>query len=348
MTATGIEWADDVWNPVTRCTKVSPGCAHCYAEGVADRFWATQYEPEPEVPGMGSEGYRPRRFTDVRTHEDRLDWPIRATRPRRIFVNSMSDLFHEDVPDSFLDRVFAVMALASHHTFLVLTKRPERMRAYCRTLGRHASTDRVSAASRELRPGLAWTWALGAHGWHLPNVWLGVSAEDQPRADERVPILLDTPAAVRWVSAEPLIGPIDFSPWIVNADGFVVPDPPSFVKGAIHHDDGGVGLDWIVAGCESGAGKRPSPVAWTEAIVNACQGDSHHAAGARAFVKQLAVWCCPACGCCSPAVPEWPADECDVCPQRARLIVSKDPAEWPAALRIRDFPRAYCPPEPMP
>jgi hypothetical protein len=140
---TGIEWTEATWNPTTGCDKVSPGCAHCYAEGVADRLWATQYPavmPDGTsvnaVPVHIAEEYqregltRPRAFTDVQCHEDRLDQPLRWKKPRKVFVNSMSDLFHEDVPDAFIDRVFAVMALAPQHTFQILTKRAERMRAY--------------------------------------------------------------------------------------------------------------------------------------------------------------------------------------------------------------------------
>jgi protein gp37 len=133
-----IQWTDATWNPVTGCSKVSAGCKNCYAEDVAARFWATQYpELREVVEEKDSCGYpvkvtlsRKRCFTDVMTHEDRLDQPLRWRKPRRVFVNSMSDLFHEDVPDAFIDRVFAVMALAPQHTFQILTKRAERMRDY--------------------------------------------------------------------------------------------------------------------------------------------------------------------------------------------------------------------------
>src|SRR6185369_17443124 len=127
-----IEWTEHTWNPVTGCSKVSPGCAHCYAETVALRFWPTQYPLVPLPTNHASDlpHYRQREFTDVQCHEDRLDQPLRRKKPTTYFVNSMSDLFHEDVPDEFIDRVFAVMALASQHTFQVLTKRADRMRQW--------------------------------------------------------------------------------------------------------------------------------------------------------------------------------------------------------------------------
>ena len=192
MSTTNIEWADRVWNPVTGCTKVSPGCKHCYAEGVAHRFWATQY-PAVEIETGGPAGTmsRARKFTDVMTHPDRLLEPLSWRKPARVFVNSMSDLFHEDVPDDFIDAVWGTMAKCPQHTFQILTKRADRMKAYF---------DKVVADGR----------ALFGEGRYVPrsNVWLGVSVEDQQRADERIPLLLQTPAAVRFISAEPLLGPV--------------------------------------------------------------------------------------------------------------------------------------------
>jgi protein gp37 len=214
---TNIEWTDATWNPVTGCTKVSAGCKNCYAEGVAHRFWTTQYGGA-------------RKFTDVRTHADRLDEPLRSRKPRRVFVNSMSDLFHDSVPDAFIDQVFAVMALAPRHTFQVLTKRPARMLAYCRTLGRHHETDRVSLTAKARDGENGFRWILGANGWHLPNVWLGVSCENQATADERIPLLLQTPAAVRFLSCEPLLGPIDLAGWgaAATSDDFASDQPATW------------------------------------------------------------------------------------------------------------------------
>jgi protein gp37 len=161
-----IEWTDATWNPVTGCTKVSPGCDHCYAERVTERW-----------QGKGS-------FNRVVLHEDRLSKPLKWRKPRRVFVNSMSDLFHDDVPDAYIAEVFSVMARAPQHTFQVLTKRHGRMRSL---LNRGSFRDNLA------------TWC---RPWPLPNVWLGVSVEDQKWADVRVPALLDTPAAVRPMHAD--------------------------------------------------------------------------------------------------------------------------------------------------
>ncbi len=222
---TGIAWTDSTWNPVTGCSKVSKGCKHCYAE----REWG-RLSANPKATA-----YYGRAFTDVACHEDRLDQPLRWKKPRMIFVNSMSDLFHEDVPDAFIDRVFAVMALAEKHTFQVLTKRTDRMRDYLSMKKREdligdVAMPQVSAGN------------FGVLEWPLPNVWLGVSVEDQAAADERIPVLLRTPAAVRWISAEPLIGPIDMA------------EVPVGMSGPLR-TDGGTGpdttkLSWVVCGGE--------------------------------------------------------------------------------------------------
>jgi protein gp37 len=229
---TKIEWCrgedgaeGKTWNPVTWCTKVSAGCKNCYAEGVANRFWGD------------------RKFTDVRTHADRLDEPLRWRKPRRVFVNSMSDLFHEYVPDEFIDRVFAVMSLAPQHTFQVLTKRPRRMREYVRSRtaeqcllaadegrarGVMAEEPRLSFFARALLGSI--NGGVSKRDWPLPNVWLGVSCEDQKSADERIPLLLRTPAAVRFLSCEPLIGPVDLAGWgaAIVADDFHAAQPATW------------------------------------------------------------------------------------------------------------------------
>jgi len=186
-----IEWTDATWNPVTGCTRVSEGCRNCYIE---------------RTPAFRIAG---RKFahgtTGVQLHPERLDQPLKWKRPRRIFVNSLSDLFHEDVPDEFILECLTVMAIAKHHTFQVLTKRPHRMlelvAKWCAEdiyLYWHA----FSGEPREI------------DSWPLPNVWFGVSVENQETADERIPLLLQTPAAVRFLSAEPLLGPVDLSKWI--------------------------------------------------------------------------------------------------------------------------------------
>ena len=252
MTKTRIEWTDEVWNPVTGCTKVSQGCKHCYAERMWDRLSA---------PGMP---YAGRAFADVRTHPDRLDQPLRWKRPRRVFVNSMSDLFHEAVPDEFLDQVFAAMALAPQHTFPLLTKRPARM---CQYLSDDDLEDRLTDLWRGGDPDReAWNLMLP-----LENVWLGVSVEDQDTADERIPLLLQTPAAIRWISAEPLLGPLSLDPWLHE-----MRDPDGFLRHA------GGALDWVVVGGESGPHARPMHPDWARSLRDACVE-----AGVPFFMKQL-------------------------------------------------------------
>jgi protein gp37 len=256
---TTIEWtrSDDgtpgaTWNPVTGCTKVSPGCDHCYAETLAERF-------------RGTPGHYYENGFDVQLRPDKLEEPLRWKKPRRVFVNSMSDLFHKDIPDEYIAQVFAVMAVASQHTFQVLTKRHARMRSL---LSSDTFIDEVFAASVEF--GGESDWATS--DWPLPNVWLGVSAENQQWADARIPVLLDTPAAVRFVSAEPLLGPINLDPWR-NPDGTGSRGPADSR------------LDWVIAGGESGRGARPMHPDWARNIRDQCQR-----AGVAFLFKQRGEW----------------------------------------------------------
>jgi protein gp37 len=225
--STKIEWTDRTWNPVTGCTKVSPGCDNCYAETIAHRF-------------AGSKAF-PNGF-DVTLHEARISQPLRWKRPARVFVNSMSDLFHADVPGEFIARVFAVMSLGPQHTFQVLTKRPRRLRSL---MGNREFLALVDDHREQLRPG------CGDFAWPLPNVWLGVSVEDQKRADLRVPALAKTPAAVRFLSCEPLLGPVDVSDWL----GTDIDEP---------------GIGWVIAGGESGHGARPMSPDWARSLRDQC------------------------------------------------------------------------------
>lgn len=257
---TNIEWTDSTWNPITGCTKVSPGCDHCYAETIAHRFAGT-----PAYPNGFAVTLRP----------ERLDQPLRWKRPRRVFVNSMSDLFHAEIPDDYIAKVFAVMVLARQHTFQVLTKRPGRMRSLLASgdfrdriwyQAGLAALTRTKAGKLTVRPGLD-SSSVGV--WPLPNVWLGVSAENQRWADVRIPVLLDTPSAVRFVSAEPLLGPIDF-----NNIGGVCALGPDWVGGP----GGGSGaphplLDWVIVGGESGPGSRPMHADWARQIRDDCERD---------------------------------------------------------------------------
>lgn len=276
---TGISWTDATWNPVTGCTKVSAGCKHCYAE----RDWSRLVH----LPA-----YKGRDFSDVVTHPFRLYQPMRWASPRRIFVNSMSDLFHPSVPDAFIDQVFAAMALTPRHQFQVLTKRPERMRDSMRRIGRSAAI--LDAAARALGYTLE-------HGdkylvqWPLPNVWLGVSVEDQETADGRIPILLQTPASVRWISAEPLLGPIDltsveFPCYSISAD--VLGGCDSRADGGLTRDiTPGNTIDWVVVGGESGPKARPMHPDWARSLRDQCAD-----AGVAFFFKQWGEWA-PNCLC---------------------------------------------------
>ncbi len=256
MAKSRIEWTDEVWNPVTGCTKVSQGCKHCYAETIAGRFWATQYEPNPD----GSA----RRFTDVRVHPERLQEPLRWKKPRRVFVNSMSDLFHETIIEEFIDQVFEVMAKAEQHTFIILTKRALRM-----------------------------YWSMNhryrfKHDFYLPNVWLGVSVEDQKAANERVPVLLDTPAAVRFVSCEPLLGPVDLR-WIPvlcsGNDNYSLNALTGEMFDQIDRSLWTNKLNWVIVGGESGTGARPMKFEWARSLQMQCQE-----AGTAFFMKQIGSW----------------------------------------------------------
>jgi len=222
-----IEWTDEVWNPVTGCTKVSAGCKNCYAERMSKRL-------------AGRVGYpaAPHNF-DVVYHPDRLSEPMRWRKPLRVFVCSMGDLFHKDVPDWAIREVFWRMDIARQHTFQVLTKRPERMAEWL--------ADKPC----------------------LPNVWLGTSVENQQAADERIPWLVRTPAAVRFLSCEPLLGPVDLNVSYGQGVGDLLID----------------GLGWCIAGGESGPGARPMHPNWARSLRDQC-----NAAGVAFFHKQNGEW----------------------------------------------------------
>jgi protein gp37 len=315
---TGIEWTDASWNPVVGCSLVSPGCTNCYAMGQAARIVRCS-------EGLG----RPSTYDGtVETVKGKPVWtgkvalaseatltqPLRWKRPRRIFVNSMGDLFHEDVPDAWIDRVFAVMALAPQHTYQILTKRSARMRRYFSGIDNGDGTWLDGAGWRDaliegeaqalysrLHKGEDPSLWLAVH-LPLPNVWLGVSAEDQRRADERIPDLLATPAAIRFVSAEPLLGPIDFQRWIelchAGRDGECsAASCPQLrdrepMRSGRHCPIDNWGdpydgepllpqLDWIIVGGESGPNARPMHPDWARSIRDQCA-----AAGTAFFFKQ--------------------------------------------------------------
>ena len=274
-----IEWTDATWNPVTGCTKVSPGCAHCYAEAITLRFG---YGPA-FLPGVA----------EIKVHPKRLDQPIRWKRGRKIFVNSMSDLFHEDIPESFVDRVFAVMALADQHIYQVLTKRPERMLEYMTAQGPNHLYDNAQArvaleaqiiANERGEDTSSPHWDLFLESWPPPKVWLGVSVENQHWADIRIPLLLQTPAAVRFLSVEPLLRAVDLRVWLGD-DAMPCECPDAYranwcvISSCNAHD--GRGIDWVIVGGESGPRHRPMELDWVRSL-----RDQAVAAGVPFFYKQ--------------------------------------------------------------
>jgi protein gp37 len=277
---TKIEWTDATWNPVTGCSVTSPGCTNCYAMKLA----GTRLRHHPSRAGLTRDSKAGPVWTgEVRFNEQWLTDPLRWKRPRRIFVCAHGDLFHEDVPDEWIDRVFAVMALAPQHTFQVLTKRSARMCEYFEA--RRDGDPWAEAADHiaDLRNMVDHPAVLEPRDLPLPNVWLGVSVEDQARADERIPDLLTTPAAVRFISAEPLLGPLEL--------GCIEPRewraPMSWVgidmidaakgEGWIFDEDGELEklvstarLDWVIAGGESGPGARPMDGDWVRDLRDQC------------------------------------------------------------------------------
>lgn len=224
MAESSIEWTEHTWNPVTGCTKLSPGCKHCYAETMARRLKA-----------MGAAGYE--NEFQVTLHPSRLMQPVNRRAPTTYFVNSMSDLFHEDVPDSFIDSVFAVMAASKQHVFQVLTKRAMRLADYTLALGTPAGHERLKGAAGAL--GLIRNEPL-AVAWPIPNVWMGVSVEDRRYGVPRIAHLRRAQAAVRFLSVEPLLSDV----------------------GALDLTD----VHWVIVGGESGAKARAMKPAWAENV----------------------------------------------------------------------------------
>jgi protein gp37 len=272
---TKIEWTDATWNPIIGCSRVSEGCRNCYAERIAARFGngkATVYSGLTQI--VNGHPVWTGKVVETRKLLEPLYW----RKPKMVFVNSMSDLFHENVTDEQRDRIFAVMALTPQHFYQVLTKRPERMLEY------FAGFNRPGAEMRAIRT-CAWVAddvANPPHAWidlveqiprGLPNVWLGVSVEDQATADKRIPLLLKTPAAVRFLSCEPLLGALDLCPWLPYEanrgwDGKMQPK-----------------LDWVIAGGESGPGARPCHPDWIRSLRDQCE-----AAEVPFFFKQWGEW----------------------------------------------------------
>jgi len=346
MDKTNIEWTDATWNVTRGCSRVSEGCRHCYAEGIAARFSG------PGLPYEGlarrTEGGLPQWTGEMRLVRELLGKPLSWTRPRRIFVNSMSDLFHEKLDNEAIAAVFGVMAAASHHVFQVLTKRPERMLdwfAWARSKAGKAYWGPTMAATaaawlerrepgHELRTAapdgltlpsdVLWKAANRAKPtFPLLNVWLGVSVEDQATADHRIPLLLQTPAALRFISCEPQLARVDLQPWLE-------PGRPT-AEGATPS------LDWVIVGGESGPKARGFDITWARLLVAQCLAAESNVA---CFVKQLGS------RPYDSTAEDWSTDggQSRVIGTRNAVVPLEDPKggtmdEWPSSdLRVREFP----------
>lgn len=273
---TEIAWCDSTWNPVRGCTRVSEGCRNCYAERMAARRlpglmspttgqpFAVTWKPLRDNPGG------PRWTGQVDLIESQIEVPLRWKKPRRIFVNSMSDTWHGKLPLRDVATIYSVMAICGRHTCMVLTKRPENRKA---ALGSSCFPEMVAKRYADIWDSRYWKEPPEGLQWPLPNVWEGVSVEDQATADERVPLLLQTPAAVRFISLEPMLGEVSFR-WAKWAP--IKPHPATN-----SHMDGLKGISLVIVGGESGPGARPMHPDWARSVRDQCQ-----AAGVPFFFKQ--------------------------------------------------------------
>ncbi len=314
----GIELTNETWNPIRGCSRVSKGCRHCYAETLAGRFCGPGQPYEGLVKTVmrdvrqvgievsnGAETGKNYRFRTIQRREarwtgevrfvaERLADPLKWKKPRRIFVNSMSDLFHESLTNEQIAAVFGVMAAAPQHTFQVLTKRAKRMREWFEWVVGSAAIDGVSPS--RFCFALAQARGVGkrprcvvdaAHvaSWPLSSVCLGVSVENQAAADERIPELLRTPAALRFLSCEPLLGSIDIQPWTQRVSRCTEDDPCAACQGVAgvlcRMSSNLPRIDWAIAGCESGAGARRCEAGWLRSLRDQCA-----AASVPFFLKQ--------------------------------------------------------------
>lgn len=311
---TPIEWTDTTWNPTKGCSRISPGCKKCYAEKIAGRFsgegktfhgFAIMKDHEAHWTGK------------VELIESKVMEPLHWRKPRRVFVNSMSDLFHENLPYPDILHVFQTMAKCQRHIFQILTKREAKMREllslfWWRNLGYSPAMGGdhwVKVIAGEQRPG---------DQNFLPNVHLGVSIENQATADARIPQLLQTPAALRFISYEPALEAVNFEPWLPS---------PSYSSGN-RTSKGLQGLDWVIIGGESGPGARPFNLEWARTTIRQCK-----AAGVPVFLKQIG-----SNPVHSPYRGGWDAPK--LVPYPVKDKKGGDMAEWPADLRVREFPKA--------
>jgi len=328
---TKIEWTDATWSVVNGCRAVSPGCAHCYA----CRLAATRLREHPRYAGLAHMTERGPRWTgEVRFHADLLEVPIRWRKPRRIFVANQGDLFHESVTNEQIAAVFGVMAAAPQHQFQVLTKRPERMRRWfdwAASLTCHGSYDSAAITRRmmmrtedcgglrcvDLGEGALTTWPL-------PNVWCGTSVES-PEHLHRLDDLLRCPAALHFLSAEPLLAGLDVRPWL-GEQGSESGGPQGWVPT-------GPGLAWVVVGGESGPGARPCAVTWIRSLVRQCKE-----ANTACFVKQVGAHYTDAVNGVGGFLAR-PPEEYGQLHRRLKHRKGADMAEWPDDLRVRQMPK---------
>ncbi len=416
-TNSGIEWTEATWNCLIGCTKVSPGCLLCYAMTMAARIAnaaqarlragqaitdvqaayrrVVMWERGGKDAADNNDKALPKWNNRVELLDSVLHEPLTWKRPKVVFVNSMSDLFHESVPFEFIDKVFAVMALTPHHTYQVLTKRPERMAEYLRWDGHEKASEeqRRNCNCRQCKivrciadvlksKGVGeWDATVGPatyiwQNWPLPNVWLGTSCENQQTADERIPHLLRVPAAVRFLSLEPLLGPIDLTAHLCRGqvrrtrvkdpycDGEMTESDDAYCVRCNEHLGGQVrsanptghryaqkmvddawsahrakhGIHWVICGGESGANARPMNIEWARSIVSQCKS-----AGVPVFVKQLGA---------RPYL-KWSRSKTINKPGLKMTVAAMeldaqfalrdrkggDMSEWPEDLRIRQMPR---------
>lgn len=349
-TKTKIQWADKTWNPTIGCDRISPGCANCYAKTLHDMRHAA-YARGKRLPVQYAVP-----FETIQLKPERLSDPLRWRKPSRIFVNSVSDLFHESIPDAYIDQMFAAMAMAPWHQFQVLTKRPHRMHRYLteRTFGNSLISE-PSAYKRVVAAMDMPVWMPGGKrflrvpkAWPLPNVWLGVSVENQRWADERIPLLLDTPADVRFVSYEPALEAVDFTRWVSGCRS------KAGNTGCVRCQNGNrlPSADWVIVGGESGTGARPFHIAWARHVIDQCKE-----AGVAVFVKQLgAVPVIDEALMSGPLAIEeqhliyrqWPShvtfgNKTNDSRLNGRCVFLRDGHggeinEWPVDLRVRDYP----------
>jgi protein gp37 len=308
MADTSIEWTERTWNPIVGCSLASPGCTNCYAMKMAGRLEAMGVECYRGTTQKTKAGFV---WTGkIATNDNALMEPLRRRAPTMWFVNSMSDLFHEDVSEQAIDRIFVVMALRPQHTFQMLTKRADRMRAYvegfnwqravenCRDAAGSSLILKHSIADLRRKFGLAqrFSYDQDCSVWPLPNVWKGVSVEDQKRADERIPDLLATPAAIRWLSCEPLLGTVRLDRIHQTFDDGLGHSWESCLNGKRFNEWGGSDgeggdvdgcpkVDWVICGGESGARARPMHPDWARSLRDQCADN-----GVPFFFKQWGDW----------------------------------------------------------